>query len=133
MCPVRGGCGTHYSKAATVEDAIAECKREVMYDLYGTLRRPDLKITDVWEYVQYGEGTPLPKSITQVTDYGALVATRCGDKNYPGIDIELINESDETYGPRVLVEQEPDKGLRVLVWDGSTEDYNKEIILTKEK
>lgn len=55
-CPVRGDGGTHFSDAETLEEAIKECKQEHMYHRYtGKLTRPDLKIADVWKFVQYGE------------------------------------------------------------------------------
>ena len=51
-----GGNGVHYSYADTVEEAIEECKQEHMYNRYtGKIIKPDLKITDVWQFVQYGE------------------------------------------------------------------------------
>lgn len=57
MTTNHGGNGTHYSLAETLEEAIEECKQEYMYDHYtGLVIRPDLKITDVWQFVQYGDG-----------------------------------------------------------------------------
>ena len=56
MTTHHGGNGIHYSNAKTVEEAISECKQEYMYNRYsGAIIRPDLKITDVWKFVQYGE------------------------------------------------------------------------------
>ena len=56
MTTNHGGNGVHYSYADTVEEAIEECKQEHMYNRYtGEIIRPDLKITDVWQFVQYGE------------------------------------------------------------------------------
>jgi hypothetical protein len=56
MTTNHGGNGVHYSYADTVEEAIEECKQEHMYNRYtGKIIRPDLKITDVWQFVQYGE------------------------------------------------------------------------------
>ena len=50
------GSGVHYSNAETMEAAIKECKQEKMYDWYsGELIRPDLKITDIYQFVQHGE------------------------------------------------------------------------------
>ena len=51
-----GGSGTHFSYLSTLEEAINECKQEHMYNHYtGEIIRPDLKITTVWKFVQYGE------------------------------------------------------------------------------
>ena len=56
MTTNHGGNGEHYSNADTVEEAIKECKQEYMFHRYtGEVIRPDLKITDVWKFVQYGE------------------------------------------------------------------------------
>ena len=55
-CPIHGGCGAHYSYADTLEEAIKECKQEHMYNRYTKeIIRPDLKITDCWKFVQFGE------------------------------------------------------------------------------
>ena len=56
MTTEHGGNGVYYSNTETVEKAIEECKQEHMYHRYtGELVRPDLKITDIWMFVQYGE------------------------------------------------------------------------------
>lgn len=56
MTTNHGGNGVHYSYADTVKEAIEECKQEHMYNRYtGKIIRPDLKITDIWKFVQYGE------------------------------------------------------------------------------
>lgn len=56
MTTNHGGNGVHYSYADTVEEAIEECKQEHMYNhCTNELICPDLKITDVWQFVQYGE------------------------------------------------------------------------------
>lgn len=51
-----GGNGVYYSNAETVEEAIKECKQEHTINHYtGKVIRPDLKITNIWKFVQYGE------------------------------------------------------------------------------
>lgn len=56
MTTKQGGSGSHYSYANTLKEAIEECKQEHMYNHYtNELIRPDLKITDVWQFIQYGE------------------------------------------------------------------------------
>ena len=53
----KGQGGHYYSNAYTVKKAISECKQELMYTRYGECIRPDLRITNVWKFVQFGEET----------------------------------------------------------------------------
>lgn len=62
---------------------------------------------------------------------GELIATKSCDPDYPGIDIEFIQDNDngsDLSRPRVLFELPNDGKLRVLVWaDKNSEDYTHEI------
>ena len=67
--------------------------------------------------------------------HGYLVATKSTDPNYPGIDVEYIDDNDngeELSRPRVLIEAptEWDGAIRALIWNNSNnEDYEEEIEL----
>ena len=48
---------------------------------------------------------------------------------YQGVDTEFIKKDNKTdYNPRVLFEKTEEE-LRVLIWNGTTEDYNHKIII----
>lgn len=67
MTTNHGGNGAYYSNAETVEEAINECKQEFMFNHYtGEVIRPDLKITDIWKFIQYGENFKEEKDMNRI-------------------------------------------------------------------
>ena len=70
---------------------------------------------------------------------GYLVVTISQDPNYPGIDVEYIDDNENEMDlsrPRVLVEApiEDNGAIRALIWnDPTNEDYEEEIELYNPK
>ena len=66
---------------------------------------------------------------------GYLVASICSDPDYPGIDIEYIDDNEnemDVSRPRVLIETpvEDNGAIRALIWNNpNNEDYEDEIKL----
>lgn len=68
---------------------------------------------------------------------GHLVATSSPDPNYPGIDVEYVDNNDNGESmsrPRVLIEQPMEENdnqqIRCLIWNNpNQEDYTEEIEL----
>lgn len=66
---------------------------------------------------------------------GYLVATISADPDYPGIDVEYVDDNEKETDlsrPRVLIESPIDDNgaIRALVWnDSESEDYVEEIKL----
>ena len=60
---------------------------------------------------------------------GKLVAQASTDPDYPGIYIDYIKDGQNTASyPSVLMEYNPDKKLRALIWaNPDSEDYSEEI------
>lgn len=86
------GSGVHYSNAETIEAAIKECKQEKMYDWYsGELIRPDLKITDVYQFVQYGESSFLNDAKSD----DLVVHFYESSKNYP-LNRDILHDWETT-------------------------------------
>lgn len=70
---------------------------------------------------------------------GYLVATISQDPDYPGVDIEYVDDNEretDLSRPRVLVEApiEDNGAIRALIWNYSkNEDYTKDIELYNPK
>ena len=70
---------------------------------------------------------------------GYLVATISQDPDYPGVDIEYVDDNEretDLSRPRVLVEApiEDNGAIRALIWnDSKNEDYTKDIELYNPK
>lgn len=75
--------------------------------------------------------------IKQRVKGGYLIARKCGDYDYPGIEIEFVSDTEDVdvdvvSRPAVLFEYPTcygeDGRLRVLIWDDKySEDYTREI------
>lgn len=67
---------------------------------------------------------------------GWLVATAATDSDYPGIDIDYIDDTEDPEAlsrPRALFEEPKDGELRLLIWeDSKDEDYTREITFKPE-
>lgn len=70
---------------------------------------------------------------------GYLIATISQDPDYPGIDVEYVDDNDNVADlsrPRVLIEAPVDDNgrIRALIWnDPTNEDYEEEIELYNPK
>lgn len=68
---------------------------------------------------------------------GKLIADVSTDPDYPGIDVEFVSDKDngtDLSRPRVLIEQAPEEGVRVLIWNNpKSENFELGCILYPEK
>lgn len=69
-------------------------------------------------------------------DNGRLITETCTDTDYPGIDIEYIDNDEndnEFYRPRVLIENIKNTDmLRTAIWRGINEDYDETVTLNRK-
>lgn len=108
---------------------------EVWYDSFG-FGQSIWVCEDEWEDYEAQEPSSKDQLKIRLLN-GTLVATLASDPDYPGIDIEYIDDHDLDEAlsrPRVLIEapETDDAGqeLRCLIWnDPFSEDYSEKILL----
>ena len=73
--------------------------------------------------------------ISVKVDGGIIIARKSTDSNYPGIDVEFVDDNENPNNlsrARVLFESPKEQGLRALIWDDqNNEDYTNEIVFNK--
>lgn len=108
---------------------------EVWYDSFG-FGQSIWACEDEWEDYEAQEPSSKDQLKIRLLN-GTLVATLSSDPNYPGIDVEYIDDHDlgeSLSRPRILIEapetEDAGQELRCLIWnDPLSEDYSEEINL----
>ena len=90
--------------------------------------------TETMEHEDNADGM---NEIRVKVDGGVLIATKCADSHYPGIDIEFVPDNDEEDDvltrPRILVERPNGGQLVAMIWgDRMSEDYSDKIVFDEK-